>query len=325
MLLVLNIEVKIAGLTFKRVESVTIESSAKVLEDRATITIPRTARLTRQGQFLTEVETAKEFPTGSEVVIKMGYNGNLVEEFRGYVKCVKPGSPVTIECEDAVYLLRKKYINKSWKTVTLKSVIEEILRGTGIKLLEPVPVINFAPFYIKNTNAAAALQKLKDSYGLIIRVVNGAQLYVGFTERLDATRRTLKITENVIDDNLEWVDEIDVNLKVKATSWLPNNTSITVEVGDPNGDARSLHFYNITSKAELRQIATRELRKYKYSGLKGNLRTFLTPPSRVGETALIRDPIFPQRDGDYLIDKVVTTFNTSGGRRTIYPGLKVSA
>ncbi len=325
MLLVMNIEVEIAGLKFKRVAGVTIERSTKQLEDRATILIPRTARLTRQGRYLTEVETAKEFPTGSTVVIRMGYNGQLQEEFRGYVKRVDPGTPVMIECEDAVYLIRKKRINKSWRSVNLRTVLLEILKDTGIKLIEPVPVIDFKPFYINNTNGAAALQKLKDTYGLVMRIVDGNKLYVGFTEHSDETKTTLKITENVISDNLEWVDERDVQLKAKAVSVLPNNTKIEVEVGDNDGDQRTLHFYNIRTKAELKEVAKRELQKYKYNGLRGDLTTFLIPTTSVGQTILIRDPIYPERDGDYLSEKVVTTFDDRGGRRKIYPGLKVSA
>lgn len=320
----MNIEVEIAGLRFKRVHSLSIEASTSQLSATATIQIPRSAVMTVNGRFLTEVETAKEFPNGSDVVIRMGYNGNLVEEFRGYVKKVTSGAPVTIECEDAIYLLRKQRINKSWRHVTLQEVIYEILKGSPIKAIEPMPNIVFSPLYIHDTNGAAALQKLKDNLGLIIRVVDGNRLYVSYTERNDSKATTLRITENVISDELEWVDERDVRLKAKAVSIRKDNTRLEAEVGDPDGDQRTLYFYNINSTKELKEIATKELQKYKYTGVQGSLNTFLVPVVQPGQTALIRDPLYPRRNGDYLVDKVVTTFGEGGGRRRIYPGLKVS-
>jgi hypothetical protein len=324
MLLVMNIECEIAGLKFKRVVGVRIEESTSNLSKTATIHIPRTATMTRQGKFVTEVETAKEFPTGSTVVIRLGYNGQLQEEFRGYVKSVRPGDPVTIECEDEMYILRKKRINKSWRMATLRDVLHECLRGSGITIQEPVPNILFKPFYIHDSNAAAALQKLKENLGLVIRLTSPTTLYVSYSEQNDDTKVTLKITENVISDALEWVDERDVTLKAKAISIRKDNTRLEAEVGDPDGDQRTLYFYNIDTTAELKEIATRELQKYKYTGVRGELTTFLIPTTRPGMTALIRDPIFTKRSGDYLVDKVVTTFDERGGRRNIYPGLKVN-
>lgn len=324
MLLVLNISVEIAGLKFKRVHDLHIESSAANISTTATIRIPRTARITRQGRFVTEVETAKEFPSGSEVVIRMGYDGELREEFRGYVKSVTSGAPVAIECEDATYLLRKKRVHKSWRHATLRDILDEIVRDTPVRYMEPLPNIVFSPFYIHHSNAASALQKLRDNLGLVIRMMPDRRLYVAFAEQSDNRRTTLRITDNVISDKLEWVDERDVTLKAKAVSILRNNKRIEVEVGDLDGDQRTLYFYNITSAAELKEIAARELRKYKYTGVRGDLTTFLQPVVEVGQTVLIRDPIYPERNGDYLVDKVVTSFGTGGGRRVVYPGLKVN-
>lgn len=323
MLLVMNIEIEIDGLKFKRVHSVSIEESASQISRKATIQIPRTAHLTRQGRYLTEVETAKEFRSGGPVTIRMGYNGQLQTEFVGYVKSVKVGSPVTIECEDAIYILRKRRISKSWRTATLQQILDTILEGTNIRPIQPIPNITFAPFYIHDTNGAAALQKLKDNLGLVIRIIDQDKLYIAYAERDDDQKVTLKLTENVIDDALEWVDEKDVRLKAKAVSIRKDNTRIETEVGDPDGDQRTLYFYNIKTKSDLKEIATRELQKYKYTGVRGDLTTFLIPTTKVGMTALIRDPIYPRRSGDYLVEKVVTTFDTSGGRRKIYPGLKV--
>lgn len=68
-----GIEIIINQDTFRRVAEVTIEKSLKTIGAKATIRIPASARLERQGEFITEVETAKRFNRGDAVFI-YGFN-----------------------------------------------------------------------------------------------------------------------------------------------------------------------------------------------------------------------------------------------------------
>ena len=345
---VLNSNITIAGKRFDGVHEVEIITSGKVLQDTAIIKVPTTARIERAGEFVTETPTASAFNVGDEVVIELGYNGDLKEEFRGYVKRINPTTPLSIECEDATFLLRKTHVNKSWQSVTLKQVLTEVLKDTGVSLAKEPPLITFSQFYLRDVSPAQALQEFIEKYGLTIYFTSFKKLFVGLAfDSEDRTTVKYDIGTNVIENDLQLVDADDVQLRVKCVGIKPDGTKITAEIGDgadpdeglskrkkanqtvikptksDGAEVRTLYFYNVHSKSELLEIARAELRKRKFTGYKGGLTTFLLPFVQVGNVARLTDRFYPERgDGDYLIEKVTTTFGTSGARRKVELGLK---
>lgn len=312
-------------LRFTRVNYVEIESSAKLLEDTAIVKIPTTARLERAGKFISEVETARQFRVGDQIAINLGYNGQLNEEFYGYISKILPGSPLTIECVDATWLLRRKNMKESFRNVDLGTLLEACVQGTGIQLIGEVPTIRFTHFYMRNVTAASVLQELKDDYGLTMYLKNFNELHVGLRSYTDNKVVTYGFGENIIDNDLEWVNEDDTRIKVKAVHIRKNNTQVTKEYGDADGEQRTLFFYDVDNEADLKQLAEQEVKKYKYTGFKGDFKTLLRPLAEVGNVARIRDKQYEgERDGDYLIDKIVTTFGNDGARRKISLGLKTT-
>ena len=259
--------IKINGINFSRVNAIKIESSEEHLADTAIIKVPTSARLKRVDN-ITDVETAKLFKAGDKVEIKIGY-GVPKLEFEGYVKRVNFTTPVQIECEDSVYVLRKKPIKKSWKNTTLKEIINHLIADTGIKTVGEMPTINFTTFYLKDVNAAFALQKLRDEYGLGIYFLSLSELFVGFSDAPSLGEVKYNIGDdanhesNVIKPNLKYREADDVKLKVKAVYIHKDNTRTEVEVGDADGELRTLYFYDIESSKQLKKQAIEEIKKYK--------------------------------------------------------------
>lgn len=322
---VLGAEITIGGIRFKRVNSVEIESDMRRLEDVATIKIPTTALLTKTGDFATEVETAKTFAVGDEVIIKKGYDGDLREEFHGYVSKIRPNTPLEIECVDATWLLRRINLQKGFQNVTLRELLDFILSGTGITLEGEPPTINFKQFYFRNVSAAKALQKLKDEYGLVMYFKSFKKLFVGISSDNDGATVKYRFGQNVIDQNLEWESEEDVKMSVKAINIRKDNTKVEKEVGDAEGEKRTIFLYDLQNESDLERLALEELKKYRFTGYKGSFKTFLLPVCRVGNVADIVDPNFPERGGKYLIEKITVSYGEGGGRRKVTPGLKVSS
>jgi hypothetical protein len=323
MYVVLSAEVWIGKYKFTRIHDIEIERSGKTLEDIARIKLPTTALLTRAGEYATEVETAKVFKVGDTVMIRLGYNGNLRTEFEGYVSKVKSSERVEVECMDAVWLLRQKNCKQSWRNTDLKSVIEFIVHGTGVKLHANVPVIQFEQFYLRNVNAAAALYELKQKYGLLIYMEEDNQtLFVGLAYPQSKDTIIYGMGDNIAGHDLEFVQADNVKLKIKAILLLKNNTRKEAEYGDPDGELKTIHFYTLKSGESLETLAKAEAEKYKFNGYRGTLTGFLEPQVKRGQTARIRDTRYPEHNGDYLVDKVVTTFGTGGARRKVSLGIK---
>lgn len=320
----LSAEITIGGKKFSRVNSVEIETDMHRLEDVATIKLPTTARLVRDGEMISEVETARTFAVGDEVSIKLGYDGELREEFHGFVRKIRPNTPLEIECEDAVFLLKRKNLKQSFKNTTLKALLTFILADTGISLASEPPGVNFTHFYFKDISAAKALQKLKEEYGLTMYFKGFKSLFVGVSSDDDGKVVKYKFGENVIDNDLEWTEESDVKMRVKAIHVKKDNTQVKKEVGDPDGELRTIYLYDIERESDLERLALEELKKHTYSGYRGHFKTFLLPVVRVGNIASITDPNFSERAGQYLVEKVKVTYDTGGARRIVTPSIKIA-
>ena len=79
-------DIKIGSVSFKSVHDVRIKRSLYDLAATAVIKVPVTAVLKHAGEPPTHIETAQAVKAGDPVEIKLGYDGSLNTEFKGYVK-----------------------------------------------------------------------------------------------------------------------------------------------------------------------------------------------------------------------------------------------
>lgn len=320
---VIGFEATIGELKFKRLHSVEIQESMKTLGKTAILKLPTTARLEYSNEVIAEVELAKTFSVGDEVVINFGYDGDLKEEFRGYVRKIKPTTPLEIECEDEVFTLKRKALKKTFRNTTLAELLNFILQGTGIEIGNEIPQIEFRTFMFKNINAAQAIEKLRKEYGLTIYFKSLKELVVGLASETNGTLIKYTIGQNVINHNLEWEDEKNVRLKIKAVSVSKDNKFTSKTVGDLDGEQRTIYFYNLPSGADMEQLAKEEILKYRYTGYRGSLTGFLLPVPKLGNTLRFTDENFVNNEGDYLVESVKTTLGQNGGRRKVTLGIKL--
>ena len=318
----LTADIQIGAYTFNHVNEVKVEKSVDTLGSTASIKIPTTAYLVSQGEKTTAVETARQFKPGDFVTIKLGYDGDNQEEFFGFVRRINLTTPIEIECEDWVYMLKKRKYLKSWKKTTLLDVLKFIVTGTGIELNANIPTVEFVNFQL-DTNGADALQKIKDEYGLTVYFHKG-ELYAGLAYAIERGRVKYRLRYNVIEDNdLKWRRAEDVELNVKAICIKKDNTKIEAEVGDKDGEKRTLFFYDVQSVKQLETLAKEELQKYKYDGYEGKITTFLQPFADIAYVAEIDDPVYSERGGNYWVHTVEVTYGTGGARRVVHLGIKI--
>ena len=103
---------------------------------------------------------------------------------------------------------------------------------------------------------------------------------------------------------------------------LPDNTKLTIETGDNDGELRTLTFYNITKESELTARADAELDRLKYDGYFGSLTIFGESFIKHQHVVQIFDDKFPERKGEYFVKGHNVTFGQSGFRRKIELGIK---
>ena len=314
-------EITIGNYRFRQVNNIRITSSWRTLNDTARIQLPNLNKRLQE-----------TFRVGDQVVIKLAYEGVYEgEEFKGYVSRISPNIPFVIECEDELFWFKRTNIKKVWRKTSLREVVGYLVdkvnesHALDIGLMDNIPEVQFEKFRIGNSNAAQALQKIKDQYGLVAYFRDG-KLFVGlaFTDLLGTVNYST--SWNIIKSNLTFRRAEDVKLKVKAIGITKGNKKIEPDkpIGDRYGDQRTLYFYNIVDKKKLTELAKAELKKLKYEGMEGNFRTFLVPYAAHGMVANLKDPEYNQeRAGNYIINTVETTFGTNGARRKVEIGAKV--
>lgn len=285
-----------------------IKSSWKNLTDTAVIKLPRKVKVL---QNFTEKSISEVIKKGDKVTIKAGYDGELNTEFEGYVSEVVTGVPLTIKCEDEMWMLKQSSnIQASWRNATLKNVIDKIAPGIKTHVLD----MELGAFRINEVNSAQVLQELKKMYGLKSYFKN-KELYVGFAYPLDTYKKVKHhFQKNIVDrlETLKYRTKEDIKIQLRAISILPDNTKIEIKLGDEDGALRTLHYYNI-SEQELEQIANREIDDLKYDGFRGSFTGFHLPICHHGDITELQDDLFKERNGSYYIDGVTLRFGYNTG------------
>lgn len=307
----------VGGKTFRGVNEVRINRSVHDLMATAVIKVPVTAVL-KQNDSKTYIETAKAIKVGDQVVIELGYNGSLQREFTGYVKQLNLKTPLEIVCEDQFYTTRSRSITLSG-TQSLSSVLAKCGLTVGYSA-----TLTLRNFVVANKPVSWVLGKLKSDYGLSIFFDMDGRIYAGEPYKVIDKAVKYCFRYNVIkDDNLEYHRADDVKLKIKAVCVYRDGTKVEAQIGAKDGTEKTLYFYDVKDQKELAALAAAELKRYSYDGYSGSIETFLQPYAAPCMVASITDPVYSERDGNYYIESVETTYGMSGARRTITIGLKV--
>lgn len=325
-MLILQSKIIINGFDFDFVADVSIESSWEMLTDTATIIIPRNISYKRDGVVIENIVEGDNaiFQRGGAVEISLGYGGTI-KRFSGFISDIFPRRPIRIECQDQMYLLKQRNINKISKSkIDLSDLLEIILpKGTDFEAID----LNIGDIRIKNTNVAKTLQWLRQNYGVSSYFREG-KLFCGFAYAIEDPSLlnpiVFRFGENIIDDSdLIYKKVDDEKIKLRAVSIFSNNTKVEIEIGDIDGDQRTIYRYNVSEK-DLRVIANEELKKIRYEGFKGSFETFLNPIVRHGDAVQIENIDLPEKNGVYLVKRVNTTFGQGGGRQIIQLDRRIS-
>lgn len=326
----LSSDITLGSFNFSFCTGIEIVSSWENLTDTARISIPKKIRVKKDGFYVDAITSGPDamWRRGDPVSISLGYDDVNAQVFSGVITRIIPRLPLEFECEDKMFVLKQTTVDKfSASGVTLKSLLTAIMP-------ESIPFetenIKLGKFVIEKATIAEVLNYLKKKFG-IQSYFNLGVLYVGFAYRVTSFKdivatdlKEFEFQKNIIDESgLEYMRDDDVRLKVTAINILPDNTRKSITVGDTLGEERTMFFYDVTD-AELTKLATEALEKLKYEGFAGSFVTFLQPTVKHGDAIKMIDPLIPDRNGVYLVRKVVTRFGLDGGRQEITLDRKIS-
>ncbi|HEX8462575.1 MAG TPA: hypothetical protein VF623_14140 [Segetibacter sp.] len=333
--------IQIGDYYFDHCVGVEIVNSIESLTDTCIIFLPRKYTFDKKEFFIGDQPAIKRF---DKVLVKFGYDGNLTTEFIGYVKDVKPGVPVVVECEDSMMLLKTTSLTYTFpKGAKLRDVLSHILpKGIKFSCVD----LEVGPLRCSNMTAAQILEELKRRYllhaffrlienkellklgfasGVAISqlLVTESVLFVGlpYLELLnDRKEETFEISYNIINhDDLLYRHKDEIRFKIRVVIIDERNKRKEFEVGDDDGETRTVHYYN-KSLEQAKQMAYSDLNRFKYTGYRGSFLTFGEPSVQKGDVAHIEgDKYHPK--GKYLIPRIEKSLGAKIGiRQTVQVG-----
>lgn len=343
----LNSRIKIGAYAFPGgVYELNIKKSVNCIVDTAKLQIPGLGRIVSvkgvvntalaiiglgsqqvaQNLPVSSIQTAKLFKEGDPVSIDLGYNGDLRNEFRGFLRRVNLTTPITIELEGYAWQLRNQNILASWKKTTLKEVLERVVQGTDIKLSADIPQVALTNFYIINDDGLKVLEYLKRKMLLTVyfdddvlyagieegRTTNGTASGAGLAEVVYKIGYNCPTNQPNLKQRLGKDNLVMVRLKTKGK----NGRHTLYEAGDKNGAVVEINIPFSNDENYLKGLADAQLKRLKYDGYEGKITGFLQPYCKPGWKAKILDPKYEgARAGTYFIPTVETTFGVKGARR----------
>lgn len=314
--------------SFNFANSIEIVSTWQTLGDTCTLLLPSKGVLITEGANIntqTEFSFEQRFKVGMSVKVWIGYDNENELKFSGFIREIKPKNPFELICEDAVFNLKRSEPISTNFEGTLKSLLS-FVAPTAI-ISDSIPDVQISNFIINKATPAEVLGKLKESYGLCA-YYRGDVLFVGlpYTEfnSVEPVEYTFQEDVHIDSDNLTYKRIEDIKIKVKAISFQKDNSKIEIEVGDANGELRTLHTSGETDKSKLEAWAKSQLDRLKYEGYSGSFDVFGLKTVEHSASVSIVDERYKERSGQiYVVDKVTTNWGVNGFKQNIEIGKKL--
>lgn len=282
----------------------------------------------KSGDDYKRVQTGLQFKEGMPVDVFCGYDGNNRARFKGFISRINYTIPLQLECEGFSYQLRKKMgINISHGSgVNLKTVLNEIISGTDIKLSDRI--IDFkinSPVTLKNVSGTQALDWLKDRLAQTV-YFNFDELYVGLRQIDIKDNVRFRLGWNTVkEDDLKFAidrEHTEVQFQLQSRN---KNGSYTKEVYDSKySNTKVKRLYARIEDSYLRKMVADAKATLVNRGYEGSFTAFAHPYVEPGMSVTIEDTKYKERTGTYFVNEVNGSFGESGGRQVVKIGSRLN-
>ncbi len=299
-------------------------ANCKITEDVGTLTDTCEIELPKKIKWQEAIAKNGKPPIkrGDKITVRLGYDDKLETRFTGFIRSVDAKVPVTIKCEDGMFILKSHKVKpKAFKNASLNEIITHLLEGTGIKFQLMDNNIKVGNWRITKTHASEELQELKEKQMLssyFRRIGEESVLYIGLAYPLD-NRKKIKVMygKNLISEDFEYRDKEDIRVRCEAQSFNAKNKKVVYEYGDKDGDLIKLRIDGLTEE-ELKKYAIQAVERYKQSGFKGSFETFGVP--EIGKCDMVEVHASDGNSGVYLVKKNEIEFGLNGYRQKVELG-----
>ena len=310
-------EIQVGNYKLGLLESVEIHKSVDLLADTAVIVVPGVV-------YNQALDIEEKVKVGDSVIIKLGYDDNLVTEFEGYLQRIDTDdSSLIFNCEDGIFLTRKPVKDKQFNATTVREIVKYCLSEIGMNELNCTYNITYEKFVIKDANAYDVLKKLQEDTKANI-YMKGSELNIhpAYIEKGGDVRYDFAI--NIESSDLKYRSADDRKFEVVVEGIGLDGKRKTVTVGTTGGEKRTVKVFNVMDDAALKQRGLEEMKYLSYDGYEGSITGWLIPYVEPTYSAHIHDREYEYKTGSYYVVSVTTSFDENGGVRKVELGRKLT-
>lgn len=296
-----------------------IISSVDNLADTATIVLP-------EAVMNEPLNFENKIARGTEVLIRLGYDGNLEDEFIGYIQDITNNdSSLKILCEDALFLFRVGVPDVELKPTSLTKIAQYLIDNIDSSFtLNCDYDVNYEKFTIHQATGYDALKKIQEETkaNIYFDTKNKVlHIHPPYVEKGGEVFYSMQY--NIENSSLEFKNKLDTKVEVTIESTDINGNVNQVVSGTTGGDKVTIKVGSMDT-ASMKKIADNEVLKQSAAGYEGSFDTWLIPFCKPTFSARIKDEDYPEKTAYYYVKSVTTTLSEAGGVRTITPGIKLS-
>lgn len=299
-------------------DKVEIHRSVELLADTAVITLPA-------AEYNRTLDVESKLKRGDKVSIGIGYEETgVVTEFTGYLQRISTdGGSITLTCEDELWQFRKPLKNEVLQKVTLSDLLEKVIQGVGGGYTADCSYKwTYAKFVINNATGLDVLKKIQEESGADI-YLKGNVLHLHAPGETVGVERFYDFSLNVEKSGLTYHRAEDKKFQVVVKALLPDGKTKEIEVGTTGGENVEIKCPT-SDTASMTARGEAEVLRRSFDGYDGSITTWLIPECLPGDTAVLRDRDYPQKNGSYFVRSVKTSFSKEGGSREIELGFRLS-
>ncbi len=295
-----------------------IVKSIENLCDVATISLPETVM---NEPLLIDNKITR----GDVVTIRLGYDNDLRQEFKGYIKDITINSgQIQIQCEDALFLFRKGVKDKFFQSASIKDIAQYLISEVDASYrLDCDYDLTYEKFTIHQASAYDVLKKLQDSKAHIFFDVANKTLHIHQPYVYRSGKVAYSMQVNIEQSNLEYDNVLDKKVEVTVESTDRQGNVRKYTTGTTGGDKINIKAGTL-SEESIKQLAENTLKEATEPKYKGSFDTWLIPYVGPGYSAQIQDEDYPDKKAWYYVKSVTTNISGSGCKRTVVPSIKLS-
>jgi hypothetical protein len=311
-------KIKVGNYTLRLLDSVTITKSVENLADTATIVLP--------GTYINKaLQIEDKVKEGDVVKIQLGYDGNLIMEFQGYLDSISTDdAAIKLECIDALYLFKKPVADKEYANITLKALLNEVIKQVGGDLKVSCDYeFTWEKFVFFKATAFDVLKKVQDETRANI-YFKGDTLHIHpqYSEIFNEKVVVYDFARNIEKSDLKYTLLKDKKISIEVTATLPDGKTKKITYGNTGGEKRTVAL-GTADEASMKNRAIQEYNVFAYDGYEGNFTGWLLPYVEPAYKIRLRDAEYPSKDGDYYVVSVETKSSSAGGARVVTIGKKI--